>query len=200
MENFVNSSFECVNGAVVFGTQLQSRSLVVFGDNGKAWNIAAKVRNTDKHSIVKALAKAVLAELRERFMENNTEAAIKANKKVGTQVSACLSGYAVGVTNKDGNVLADSILSVRKDAKDNGKLRTLIRFAKKQPIYKLVVEQGLPWTNQEVVDALNWWVKAAIKQMDYVERLDKALEVAANSNEKEEKAAAKEEKAAAKVA
>lgn len=76
------------------------------------------------------------------------------------------------------------------------------------PIYKLVVEQGLIWSEDSVVSALNAFVTATIEQMDYVKNLDAALGAAANSTEKEEKAAeaatkkvssktVKEEKAAA---
>lgn len=192
MENFVKTSFESVNGNVTIGTKLMGRSLVVFNDKGTAWNICAKVRNTDKRSTVKALAKAILAERRERELANTTTAAIEAKKKVASKVSCALGGYVVAVTDKDGNVLTDSMLSVRKNAaKDAGKLRDVIRFTASQPIYKLVVEQGLDWSDAKVVDALKWWVEATIEQMDYVEKLDAALEAAANSTEKEDKAAEK---------
>ena len=52
MENFVKTSFELVNGNVVAGTKLMARSLVLLNDNGAMWNIIAKVRNTDKFSVV----------------------------------------------------------------------------------------------------------------------------------------------------
>ena len=60
MENFVKNSFELVNGNVVAGTKLMARSLVLLNDNGAMWNIIAKVRNTDKFSVIRALTKAVL--------------------------------------------------------------------------------------------------------------------------------------------
>ena len=88
------------------------------------------------------------------------------------------------------------------------KLRDVVRITKGMPIYKLVVEQGLDWSEDSVVSALNAFVTATIEQMDYVKNLDAALGAAANSTEKEEKAAeaatkkvssktVKEEKAAA---
>lgn len=57
MENFVKTSFELVNGNVNVTNKLMARSLVLFNDKGTAWNVVAKVRNTDKFSVVRALAK-----------------------------------------------------------------------------------------------------------------------------------------------
>ena len=65
MENFVKTSFELVNGNVNVATKLMARSLVLANDKGTMYNITAKVRNTDKFSVVRALAKAVLVSMRE---------------------------------------------------------------------------------------------------------------------------------------
>lgn len=201
MENFVKTSFELVNGNAVVANKLMARSLVLFNDKGTLYNITAKVRNTDKYSVVHALAKAVLVSMREANKLNTTEAAQESKKRVVNKITPALSCYAIMVTDKNGALINDAILSVRDNKNDSGKLRDIIRITKGMPLYKLVVEQGLDWADERVVKALNAWTTATIEQMDYVKNLDEALLKAADSTEKEdkaaEKAAKKEDKAAA---
>ena len=201
MENFVKTSFELVNGNAVVANKLMARSLVLFNDKGTLYNITAKVRNTDKYSVVRALAKAVLVSMRETNKLNTTEAAQESKKRVVNKITPALSCYAIMVTDKNGALINDAILSVRDNKNDSGKLRDIIRITKGMPLYKLVVEQGLDWADERVVKALNAWTTATIEQMDYVKNLDEALLKAADSTEKEdkaaEKAAKKEEKDAA---
>lgn len=189
MENFVKNSFELVNGNVVAGTKLMARSLVLLNDNGAMWNIIAKVRNTDKFSVIRALTKAVLVSLREVNKKNSTDAAQTSKKRVPNKLAQALSCHIAMVTDKNGDIIPGSGLSVRDSEKDTDKLRDIIRISKGMPIYKLVVEQGLDWSEESVVSALNAYVTATIEQMDYVKDLDAALGVAADSTEKEEKAA-----------
>lgn len=189
MENFVKNSFELVNGNVVAGTKLMARSLVLLNDNGAMWNIIAKVRNTDKFSVIRALTKAVLVSLREVNKKNSTDAAQRSKKRVPNKLAQALSCHIAMVTDKNGDIIPGSGLSVRDSEKDTDKLRDIIRISKGMPIYKLVVEQGLDWSEESVVSALNAYVTATIEQMDYVKDLDAALGVAADSTEKEEKAA-----------
>lgn len=201
MENFVKTSFELVNGNAVVANKLMARSLVLFNDKGTLYNITAKVRNTDKYSVVRALAKAVLVSMREANRLNTTEAAQESKKRVVNKITPALSCYAIMVTDKNGALINDAILSVRDNKNDSGKLRDIIRITKGMPLYKLVVEQGLDWADERVVKALNAWTTATIEQMDYVKNLDEALLKAADSTEKEDKAAEKaskkEDKAAA---
>lgn len=194
MENFVKTSFELVNGNVVVASKLMARSLVLANDKGVIYNITAKVRNTDKYSVIRALAKAVLVSMREANKLNTTEAAQESKKRVANKITPALSCNVIMITDKNGNVLTDSILSVKENG---GKLRDIIRITKGMPIYKLVVESGKDWSDDQVVAALNVWTTATIEQMDYVKNLDVALGKAADSTEKEEKAA---EAAAKKVA
>lgn len=189
MENFVKTSFELVNGNVVAGTKLMARSLVLLNDNGAMWNIIAKVRNTDKFSVIRALTKAVLVSLREVNKKNSTDAAQASKKRVQNKLPQALSCHIAMVTDKNGDIIPGSGLSVRDSEKDTDKLRDIIRISKGMPIYKLVVEQGLDWSEESVVSALNAYVTATIEQMDYVKDLDAALGAAADSTEKEEKAA-----------
>lgn len=189
MENFVKNSFELVNGNVVAGTKLMARSLVLLNDNGAMWNIIAKVRNTDKFSVIRALTKAVLVSLREVNKKNSTDAAQISKKRVPNKLAQALSCHIAMVTDKNGDIIPGSGLSVRDSEKDTDKLRDIIRISKGMPIYKLVVEQGLDWSEESVVSALNAYVTATIEQMDYVKDLDAALGAAADSTEKEEKAA-----------
>ena len=200
MENFVKTSFELVNGNVNVATKLMARSLVLANDKGTMYNITAKVRNTDKFSVVRALAKAVLVSMREANKLNSTDAAQESKKRVANKITPALSCHVIMVTDKNGNILTDSILSVRESEKDTGKLRDVIRITKGMPLYKLVVEQGLDWSDESVVSALNAWTTATIEQMDYVKNLDKALGDAADSTEAEEKKAESERKKAAKEA
>lgn len=203
MENFVKTSFELVNGNVVVASKLMARSLVLANDKGVIYNITAKVRNTDKYSVIRALAKAVLVSMREANKLNTTEAAQESKKRVANKITPALSCNVIMITDKNGNVLSDSILSVKESG---GKLRDIIRITKGMPIYKLVVESGKDWSDDQVVAALNAWTTATIEQMDYVKNLDVALGKAADSTEKEEKAAeaaakkVAEKKAAAKAA
>lgn len=189
MENFVKTSFELVNGNVVVGTKLMARSLVLVNDNGAMWNIIAKVRNTDKFSVIRALTKAVLVSMREANKKNSTEAAIASKRRVPNKITQALSCHIAMVTDKNGDIIPGSGLSVRDGEKDTDKLRDIIRISKGMPIYKLVVEQGLDWSEESVVSALNAYVTATIEQLDYVKDLDAALGAAADSTEKEEKAA-----------
>lgn len=200
MENFVKTSFELVNGNAVVASKLMPRSLVLFNDKGTLYNITAKVRNTDKYSVVRALAKAVLVSMREANKLNTTEAAQESKKRVVNKITPALSCYAIMVTDKNGALINDAILSVRDSKNDSGKLRDIIRITKGMPIYKLVVEQGLDWSDEQVVKALNAWTTATIEQIDYVKNLDEALEKAADSTEKEDKAAEKEAKKEDKAA
>lgn len=208
MENFVKTSFELVNGNVVAGAKLMARSLVLVNENGVMYNITAKVRNTDKFSVIRALTKAVLVSMREATRLNSSEAAQTSKKRVSNKLIPALSCHVAMVTDKDGKIIPGSGLFVRDSEKDTNKLRDVVRITKGMPIYKLVVEQGLDWSEDSVVSALNAFVTATIEQMDYVKNLDAALGAAANSTEKEEKAAeaatkkvssktVKEEKAAA---
>lgn len=189
MENFVKTSFELVNGNVIAGTKLMARSLVLISDNGAMWNIIAKVRNTDKFSVIHALTKAVLVSMREANKKNSTEAAIASKRRVSNKIAQALSCHIAMVTDKNGDIIPGSGLSVRDGEKDTDKLRDIIRISKGMPIYKLVVEQGLDWSEESVVSALNAYVTATIEQLDYVKDLDAALGAAADSTEKEEKAA-----------
>lgn len=194
MENFVKTSFGLVNGNVVVASKLMGRSLVLANDKGVIYNITAKVRNTDKYSVIRALAKAVLVSMREANKLNTTEAAQESKKRVANKITPALSCNVIMITDKNGNVITDPILSVKESG---GKLRDIIRITKGMPIYKLVVESGKDWSDDQVVAALNAWTTATIEQMDYVKNLDVALGKAADSTEKEEKAA---EAAAKKLA
>lgn len=191
MENFVKTSFELVNGNVVAGIKLMAHSLVLVNDNGAMYNVTAKVRNTDKYSVIRALAKVVLVSIREANKLNFTEAAQESKKRVPNKITPVLSCHMVMVTDKNGELIHKSALSVREGTKDTGKLRDIINITKSMPIYKLVVEQGLDWSDEKVVKALNAWTTATVEQMNYVKNLDAALSAAADSTEKEETAKSK---------
>lgn len=120
MENFVKTSFELVNGNVVAGAKLMARSLVLVNENGVMYNITAKVRNTDKFSVIRALTKAVLVSMREATRLNSSEAAQTSKKRVSNKLIPALSCHVAMVTDKDGKIIPGSGLSVR----DSEKIRT----------------------------------------------------------------------------
>lgn len=197
MENFKKFSCETKeDGTIITDDKLMARSLVLINANGALYNITAKVRNTDKFSVIRALAKAVLADKRANLLENNDEDVKHSKNRESCKLNAALSCHKIAVTDKNGNILMDSILSV-EDYREGGKLRNIMKFNQTMPVYKLVVKDGLDWSNENVVTELNTWVNAAIKHLDYDKRADKALGEAADSTDKEEKAA---EAAAKKMA
>lgn len=185
MENFVKTSCEFVNGKVIAATKLIERSLVVVNPKtGALYNIAAKCRNTDALSVCKSLAKAILAAKRVEFVMNSDTDAQLAKRRVTNPMNSALGGQYVAVVNNKGEIIENSILAV-----DGGlPLRTQFRFTKSQDLYRLVVEQGLAWNDENVVKYLNAWCAATIKQWHYAENFDAALDEAAKSTEKEEKA------------
>ena len=85
------------------------------------------------------------------------------------KITPALSCNVIMVTDKNGDVISDSVLSVRDNG---GKLRDIIRITKGMPLYKLVEESGLDWSDDIVVEALNAWTTSTIEQMDYVKNLD----------------------------
>ena len=91
MKNFIKTSVELINGNAVIAGELMPRSLVLFNEKGAVYNIAAKVRNWDKFTIVKALAKAILASLREANALNATDAAKESKKRVVNKITPALS-------------------------------------------------------------------------------------------------------------
>ena len=123
MENFVKTSFELVNGNVVAGAKLMARSLVLVNENGVMYNITAKVRNTDKFSVIRALTKAVLVSMREATRLNSSEAAQTSKKRVSNKLIPALSCHVAMVTDKDGKIIPGSGLSVRDSEKDTKNLR-----------------------------------------------------------------------------
>lgn len=198
MKNFVKMSAEFVNGNVVLSERPMPRSLVLVNAKTKTvYNIVAKCRNTDKMDIAKCLAKAVLASKAEVEKQNSTKAAQESNKKVQDTIRRALYSHIVMLTDKDGAVMPNSAISVldKDGCAGTLKLSDVFKFTKQMPIYQLVVERGLGWDDIHVVRALKWWCTAAIEQLDFVERLDEALEKAANHTEKEQDAAEAEQTA-----
>lgn len=161
------------------------RSLVLINERDKVYNLIAKTRSTDKFSVVKSFAKGVLTEIRELKLHNSQECVVEsklaAKKRVETALMGCRT---IMVTDKEGNLIPSS----RLDSMQGEKFREVWSFNKKMPIYQLVVEQGRPWDDEEVVAALKWWVEAAILHLSYSDRLDVALECAAYTTEVEQEA------------
>lgn len=186
MKNFVKTSCELVNGSVVISERLMPRSLVCINTrNMSVFNIVAKCRNSDKFSICRSMAKAVLTALSEAAKVNSTDAAKESKKRVTNPMTSALSSQYILLTDKNGEIIKDAGLSVLAETGDaNASLRNVFRFTKQQPLYKLVVEEGKNWDDEEVVNALKMWTTAAIEQMGYLKNLDEALGVAAESTER----------------
>ena len=197
MQNFISSKFEIVNNVVMSESALMPRSIVVLNSNGTLYNIIAKVRNTDKVAVIKSLMKAVLSAKVEELKKNSTDAAKESKKKVYNTVNKALSCTVVAITDKNGVIIPESVLEV---AQYGQRLRDVVKLTKSMPVYQLVIERGLPFDNEEVARALTVYATAAFEQLDFTNCVDAALERAANSTEKEEKAAEKARKAAEKAA
>ncbi len=194
MKNFVKINSEIVNGKINFDGGMGRSLILVNHVNGAVYNVAAKCRVSNALAIAKSLAKAILAVERERQSVNSTKAAIESGKRVVSPLSSALGCQSVYLTDKNGHILQDVCLSVKDKMQLNGRpqtLRNVFRFTKNQQIYKLVVEQGKDWADEAVVKALNVWCQAAIEQMDWLDKVDLAIAAAANSTEKEQKAAEK---------
>lgn len=164
------------------GAQLPKRGIVCFADKGVAYLLEAKVRNTDLHSILKALLKVLLMDMRELRILNQNEDVIKSeNLQKAGKLSGILNCHTFGVTNKYGELMQSSVVGLSC----NSTLKEIQFAAKKQhPIYKLVVEQGLDWSDTNVQDAMNSWIGATIAKADYVKRVDKGIaEVAEHNNQ-----------------
>lgn len=202
MENLKKTTAERVNVVengkdivrLKLGGGYMGRSLVALNrKSGTIYNVVAKCRNTDKVSIVKSLSKAYLAVEREKELENAHKDVQRSGKVVSNRISPVLSCHVLYVTDKDGNILADSGVEV----KGGGTLREVLRYSKSAALYNDVVYCGKSWDDPMVSSLLQDWCTAAIRQMDFAEKCDLALLKAANSTEKEQKAA---EKAAAEKA
>lgn len=197
MKNFGKTSIEKVNGVITFDAPLLSRSVVTIDVKGNVYVVAAKCRNTDMYSVLRAYAKAIFAAKAETLKANEIPEAVVAQKRVADPVARSLSGYMIGVTDKNGRLITKSVIDVRGKGHEN--LRTIFRATKGQPLYKLVVEQGKAWDDELVCYHLDMWVKATIAQMSYVQDLDAALGAAAESTYKEACDKIKAEREAAKA-
>lgn len=210
--NAENGTSVELNGHVYKLEALEGRSLVLVNEEKHTvYNVVAKCRDNGVEALVKSLAKAVLAVERVRYEQNHTELVENAAKadvnvrKEPFRMSQALASHTVYLTDKNGEILPGSELSVRGHKRMDGKpetLRTLFRFSAKDNIYKLVVEQGKPWDDVNVVAALKTWCtfnyQRALELLATPEKYDKALSEAAESTEKENKAADKAKKEAAK--
>ena len=194
MENFRKLESQIVDGIILFGGTMPRSLVLVDHIKGAVYNVTAKCRVSDPLAIAKSLAKALLAVEKERVVINSTEAAIESGKKQVSPLSRAMGAQSAYLTDKNGKVIEDTCLSVRGKVKFDGRamtLRDVFRFTKAQQIYKLVVEDGKDWSDESVVKALGIWCKAAIEQMDWLEKADAAIAKAADSTETEQKAAEK---------
>lgn len=198
MDNFKKFSYASVNGNLVIDGKLMPRSLVLFNDKGVVYNVVAKVKDNDKRTMVRALAKAMLASLHEEYLKNNTKAAQESKKKVYNRFTPALSSFAMSLTDKNGALVKDSMWSVRYGNDDSSTFREMMRVKANMPIYELVVKRGLAWSDETVIKALQSYITAALEQLSYVKDLDAALGRAADSNEAEA-AKAEAEKAKAEA-
>lgn len=187
MANIVSGKYEQkIDGTISTSVEFKKRGIVILNrKNNKIWSIEAKARNTDMYSVVKYLAKAYLADERRTYLGNDNEATRVSKNREINFVSAALSGDVIMITDKDGNIRKDSVVF----AEDT--LRKSYGVRKSHTIYKLVVEEGLEWSDERVVYHLDMWVKATMQHLSARSRSDEAIETAANHTESIEKAAEK---------
>lgn len=196
MENLKKVNAEMINGEILCG-KLQPRSLVFVGNTANGvtiYNTTAKCRVATPLSVAKAVAKIVLSVEKARAAANSTANAIESGKKVSNPLTALLRCHTVYLTNGKGEIIENAGLSVNGKTEINGKAQTLrgvFKFAKSQPVYKLFVTDGKEFGTDELENALRSWCGAALEQLDWLERVDTAILNAANTTEKQEKAAEK---------
>lgn len=188
MDNFQKINWESINGVTTITSEhgLIPRSMVVLNANGRGINVAAKVRNTDKRTVLRAFVKALLTEERQVFLKDSQDAAKASNWHTTKWLKAIMQGNRICITDKYGHILSASILQ----APAGMKFRDVLKVQINMPLYKLVVKAGKEWTDPQVLTALDNWVTTAEDSIDYVQRLDKALGAAADSNYNEALAAA----------
>lgn len=203
MENFRKLNSEIVNNVINFGGALPRSLVLINTEKGAVYSVAAKCRTSNPLALAKCLAKVLLIVEKERVATNSTAAALASGKKVASPLNQAMSSDVIRLTDKDGKLIDGATLSLEGKVKLNGNrmtLRDVFRFTRTQEIYKLVVEQGKDWADENVARALTVWCEAAIEQMDWLDRVDTAIGVTADATEKEEKAAEKAAKEAAKKA
>lgn len=188
MKNFQKIEWESINGVttITSANGLFPRSMVVLNANGKGVNIAAKVRNTDKRTVLRAFVKALLTEEREIFMQDSQDAAKASKWRTSKKINVIMHGNRICITDKVGHVLNASVLTAPTDMK----FRDVLKLSASMPLYKLVVKDGKEWSDAQVLTALDNWVSTAEGAIDYIQRLDKAIGATADSNYNEALAAA----------
>ena len=185
MENFNKVTYVVENGVATINEALMPRSIVVLNKRGYGFNAAAKCRNTDRKSVLKALTKIVFAEMHETYAKNSQESVrISGNSGSGDHVSKVLGCSFIAVTDKNGHILTDSILNVT-DTTVNGKLKDLFKIDKKKGMYQRCVLSAPDWNDEATRAELEYFVESAVANLDYVKRLDEAIAEAADSNYEE---------------
>lgn len=172
----------------VYSGEFSNRSLVVLikngsnPDKGTFYNLATKCRSTDMESIIRAMTRMILAEMREMYLQNNTKAATESKRKVGSELRKMLRGTEIMVANRYGNIIKGAGIKCC----DEQKLSDIFKFNASMPLYIRVVEKGEPWDSEKVQTALKWYITATMEQMDYINRLDNALAHTADVNDKDD--------------
>lgn len=203
MENFKKLVSEVTaDNNVIIREKAFARGLVLFNKkSGATYAVAAKCRNTDKHSMCRALCKAVLADMAVLYRKNQTTAVQISQNKCVSKLTQALNSHVLYLADKDGNIIKNSGMSVVDESGDaNETFRKMFRITASKPLYKLVVVEGRSWDDERVQVEIREWVNAAISNLSYTRELDDALANAATSNEAEYNAAQKAAKKAAKEA
>jgi hypothetical protein len=161
----------------------EPRSIVVYNEKkGVAYNIFARVRNSDALSICKALAKIILGEKFVSMTMHNNPDVIESGKSKGSIVGTALAGHYLFATDRLGNVLmGDKMLYTGEEEN----LRKQFSFTKKMAVYQSVIVEALPWDNERVSRDLEVYARATIALWNYRKAVDGAIEEAANSNYEE---------------
>lgn len=153
MENFKKVKASLVNGELTIRSSLIARSLVLSDANNRVFNVNIKCRSTNLHLILKLLVKICLTE--ERVLTRHN--ILISEKKMRANLISIYRCSVLAVTDKYGNILRDKIVRLENGAT----LKDFFKVPKLHPLYKMVVEQGIGWDNEEVQKHLKNWVKAA---------------------------------------
>lgn len=202
MENLKKASaFINKNGVLMVANQevISPRSVILYNyKTGYAYSLSTKCKNVDKFSIIRATVKGWLAAEREVYLENTKKDAVISKKKAKNPVSEAFGAQIAFVTDKDKNVMPSGIMAQSLVKGEALPLRNVLTVKKSEPLYKLVVVEGRDWSDPVVGEQLRAWTSTSVSHLDLFDRIDLALEKAADDTEKKEAALEKAMKEAEK--
>ena len=172
-----------VNNTLCVSGILASRSLLIVNSKtGKAWNVIARIRQVDTRSMLKAMAKIMVAAAADVYAANHTENALKSKRNCERPFSKIAACDVIYATDKLGNVIPDSEFKVINELQ-HLTLKSIFKLNQKMPIYKYMQANDLDWTKPENSEALNVWIETILEQTNIVRKFHESFRKAAETND-----------------